>query len=293
MSTDSMLGAAAPAAARAAAPAAAPSGGTWNVSVEIPLAPASVGLYMGLYDALSPAAANEDRSGGGKDRSGGGIKRPRYTTQLRDAQANNDPGLVQAIKVKMQKAELAKNMKKKQEEMLMAAFEKNDVDRAMEVYGIHTMGESSKKTNGKGKSIEVPTMDMGESSKETNGKGKSIEVPTMDIAESSKKHQNNGRSKASHEEVQKAYNTGLGEGYQRATHDAALVMKKMEKELLEKIAKLEDEVSKCSICLVNPPNAVFTECGHVMCEGCAKKINFDKCPSCRGAVHGYLVFHPT
>jgi hypothetical protein len=79
MSTDSMLGAAAPAAARAAAPAAAPSGGTWNVSVEIPLAPASVGLYMGLYDALSPAAANEDRSGGGKDRSGGGnpTKKPR------------------------------------------------------------------------------------------------------------------------------------------------------------------------------------------------------------------------
>ena len=232
ISTDSMLGAAAFAAAPSDAPAEAP--------------------------AEAPAAVS--------------IKRPRYTTQLRDAEAKNDPGLVQSIKMKMKKAELAKKMKKSQEEMLVDAFENNDVYKAMEVYGIHTMGESSKKTNGKGKSIEVPTMDMGESSK---------------------KPQNNGRSKASHEEVQNAYNTGLGEGYQRATHDADLVMKKMEKELLEKIAKLEDEVSKCSICLVNPPNVVFTECGHVMCEGCAKSLKFDKCPSCRGAVHGYLVFHPT
>lgn len=42
----------------------------------------------------------------------------------------------------------------------------------------------------------------------------------------------------------------------------------------------EQENKKCSICMENEPDTVFTKCGHLVCCGqCAASLN--KCPMCR------------
>jgi hypothetical protein len=278
MSTDSMLGAAAPAAARAAAP----SGGTWNVSVEIPLAPASVGLYMGLYDALSPAApaaapaALLAGAGNAADNAGQKtIKKPRYKTQLLEALANNNLELVHTIKMKMKKAEATKVLQKERVDRLLVAFDEDDVPKAMQVYD---NGTSSKKP------LRMGAKDNGKRTegKKDNGKGKSPEMS----------EDNMGNHKAPYDEVWNAYNSGVGDGYQKAYAEAHIVIEKMESEMSEmreKIQHLEGGVIMCQICMERAPNVAFSRCGHTLCNICEKVLpsapDGKHCHSCRVAVY--------
>ena len=42
------------------------------------------------------------------------------------------------------------------------------------------------------------------------------------------------------------------------------------------------KIKECVICLTNPPNVLFCDCGHIcICEKCIEIKHFDKCPICK------------
>jgi hypothetical protein len=85
---------------------------------------------------------------------------------------------------------------------------------------------------------------------------------------------------------QKATYIRLGKEHEQHKLHLQMIAEKEEKEILEKLNKLKEEVSasqqkdECIICCENKITTVFFPCGHMICCGtCSEKI--DKCPNCR------------
>ena len=72
-------------------------------------------------------------------------------------------------------------------------------------------------------------------------------------------------------------------------NNVKLVIMAQEVSFLEKnnqIKKINNKktykIKECVICLTNPPNVLFCDCGHIcLCEKCSEMKRFDKCPICK------------
>ena len=55
----------------------------------------------------------------------------------------------------------------------------------------------------------------------------------------------------------------------------------------EKINKNKTyKIKECVICLINSPNVLFCDCGHIcVCEKCSEIKHFDTCPICKTEKH--------